>query len=323
MAKGKSGLKFTIRELESLVETIEELVPIGNTKWERVWDRHVALYPEQDRTVESLKRKFQEMARAKIKTGDPNMPPHIRGAKRAYFAIVKKTDGSTGGGSDDSFLEAVDDDSNVGEEESEDGAGEWGEVGGKGGDFLGGRGEDVAVNTTRGGKLGTSLGVVPTNLFPQVVAGVDGLNGSVVNVDGADDFVGVAATASTASSSHITTSSGGGKRASDASLGEGQKKKSKAFTQPLQIARKSSSNAGDDGNEGSHLGNVMYMMMMQHKSDSEQREREYQLRREEMAIAREEARDQRQMMNLLFMQMLNRNGGGDSNQPPSPSPKNT
>jgi hypothetical protein len=65
------------------------------------------------------------------------------------------------------------------------------------------------------------------------------------------------------------------------------------------------------------------MMMMQHKSDSEQREWEYQLCWEEMAIAHEEACDQRQMMNLLFMQMLNRNRGGDSNQPPSPSPKNT
>ncbi len=65
----------------------------------------------------------------------------------------------------------------------------------------------------------------------------------------------------------------------------------------------------------------MYMMMMQnrmdnerreqqHKSDSEQREREYKLRREEMAIVREEACDQRQMMNLMFMQMLNRNRGG-------------
>jgi hypothetical protein len=48
MAKGKRGYKFTIRELKSLVETIEELVPIGNTKWERVWDRHVAPYPLQD-----------------------------------------------------------------------------------------------------------------------------------------------------------------------------------------------------------------------------------------------------------------------------------
>jgi hypothetical protein len=280
MAKGKRGLKFTIRELESLVETVEELVPIGNTKWERVWDRHVALYPEQDRTVESLKRKFQEMVRAKIKTGDPNKLPHICGAKRAYFAVVKKTDGSTGGGSDDSFLEAVDNDSSAGEEESEDDAREWGEVGGKeGGDFLGGGGEDVAGNTAREGRLGTSLGVVSTNLFPHVVAGVDGLSGLVVNVDGADHVsVEVAATASTVSSSHITTSSGGGKRASNALSGGGQKKKTKAFTQPLRIARKSPSNAGDDGNKGSHFGNVMYMMMMQHKNDSEQREREYQLR---------------------------------------------
>ncbi len=139
------------------------------------------------------------------------MPPNIRGAKRAYFVIVKKLDGSMTGGSDDSFFKAREDDSNLDEEESEDGAGEWAEVGDKGGDFVGGRGEDDAGNSTRGGGFGTSLGVDPTNLFGQVVAGVDGLNGLVVNVDGVDVSVGVAATASTASSSHFTTSSGGGK----------------------------------------------------------------------------------------------------------------
>ena len=76
---------------------------------------------------------------------------------------------------------------------------------------------------------------------------------------------------------------------------------------------------------------MMHMMMMQsrmdnerreqqYKNEADQREREYQLRREEMAIAREEAREQRQMMNLMFMTMLNRNAGGDSKpQPPSPS----
>ncbi len=122
MAKGKRGFKFTIRKLESLFKAIEELVPISNTEWEWVWDRHIALYPQQDRTVESLKCKFQEMARAKIKTGNPNMPPHICGAKRADHVIVKKTDGSTGGGSDDSFFKARDDNSNLDEEESEDGA---------------------------------------------------------------------------------------------------------------------------------------------------------------------------------------------------------
>jgi hypothetical protein len=60
-----------------------------------------------------------------------------------------------------------------------------------------------------------------------VVAGVDGLNGLVVNVDGVDVSIGVAATASTASSSRITTSSGGGKWLSYALLGGGQKRKAR------------------------------------------------------------------------------------------------
>ncbi len=104
MVKGKKGFKFTVGELENLAETVEELVPISTTEWERVWNQHNTCYPKQQRTLESLKRKFQELARAKIKTGDPNMPPHIRVAKRAYYAIVKKTDGSTGGGSEDSIF---------------------------------------------------------------------------------------------------------------------------------------------------------------------------------------------------------------------------
>jgi hypothetical protein len=37
MAKAKRGFKFTIHELDSLVEAVEELVPISNTEWERVW----------------------------------------------------------------------------------------------------------------------------------------------------------------------------------------------------------------------------------------------------------------------------------------------
>jgi hypothetical protein len=44
MAKGKRGFKFTIWKLESLVKAVEELVPISNTEWEWVWDRHMALY---------------------------------------------------------------------------------------------------------------------------------------------------------------------------------------------------------------------------------------------------------------------------------------
>ncbi len=59
----------------------------------------------------------------------------------------------------------------------------------------------------------------------------------------------------------------------------------------------------------------------QHNSNSEQREWENQLHYEEMAIASEEAHDQRQMMNLMFMQMLNRNGGGTATCHLVPAPK--
>jgi hypothetical protein len=104
MVKGKRGFEFTVSKLESLGKTIEELVPISTTEWEQVWNQHNTCYPEQQQTLESLKCKLQELARAKIKTGNPNMPPHICVAKRAYYAIVKKTNGSTGGGSKDSIF---------------------------------------------------------------------------------------------------------------------------------------------------------------------------------------------------------------------------
>ena len=47
----------------------------------------------------------------------------------------------------------------------------------------------------------------------------------------------------------------------------------------------------------------------QSKIEAEQREREHELRREEMAVARKDACAQRQLMNMMMMLMLNRNGG--------------
>jgi len=103
----------------------------------------------------------------------------------------------------------------------------------------------------------------------------------------------------------------------------GAQKKSRALTQPFKTPRKSRDN--DDSEEnGFSFQNMMSMMMYQNRAESEQRECEYQLRREEMAIAREDARAQRQLMNVMMMAMLNRNGGGDSTQPQPPpsSPMN-
>ena len=112
------------------------------------------------------------------------------------------------------------------------------------------------------------------------------------------------------------------------------KKSSKGFTQPLRIPRRlptlDKSDQGD-GSDGYSFGNMMSMMMMQNRFNNKQREQQYQkeselrewefqLHREEMAIARKEAHMQCQMMNVMLMTMLNKNEGGDnSNPPPSPS----
>jgi hypothetical protein len=128
------------------------------------------------------------------------------------------------------------------------------------------------------------------------------------------------ATASTAASSCTMSSHGGKDQAHQ--QGWGRKR----------IPRKSpSSNASDEGEEGNSFRNMMYMLMMQsrmdnerreqhYKNESKQRECEYQLRREEMAMTREEARDQKQMMNLTFMAMLTKNGWTDNSNPTPPSP---
>jgi hypothetical protein len=62
----RRGFKFTVVEIEHLLETIEDVIPIGNPDWERIWQEHSACYPTKERTSESLKCKFQELAHKKF-----------------------------------------------------------------------------------------------------------------------------------------------------------------------------------------------------------------------------------------------------------------
>ncbi len=85
MPKGKRGYKFIKKELESLLMAIDEIVPVGNPEWEHIWEMHNSCYyPNQDHTVESLKHKFQELAKKKMPTGDPKCPPHVVFAKHIF-----------------------------------------------------------------------------------------------------------------------------------------------------------------------------------------------------------------------------------------------
>jgi len=117
----RMGFKFTVVEIEHLLETIEDVIPIGNPDWERIGQEHSARYPTKERTSESLKRKFQELARKKNPTGDPNCPPYIRDAKRIFHKIVQATDGSTGGSDvDEDFGEETGAERNDGKAGDED-----------------------------------------------------------------------------------------------------------------------------------------------------------------------------------------------------------
>jgi len=201
MPKGARGLAFKAPKLENLANIVEEIVPISHTDWDRVRDQHNEKFSEQNRTTESLRRKFQWMAKMKIPTGDPNMPRHIRVAKRANYAIVKATDGSTGspvhGDNDDDEEE----DEEVAEDDSQgDGSDEEDDVG--------------------GGDTGVGL-VDPTNLFDsENEFGDDFDGGSRV----ATTAMAAAATASTAASS-VTASIRGGKRSGAAIAGGGEEEK--------------------------------------------------------------------------------------------------
>jgi hypothetical protein len=130
---------------------------------------------------------------------------------------------------------------------------------------------------------GKSLGLDPTNLFGIPRA---------------------SATASTEASTSLASTSAAsarGKRLSSESRAESTKKISSALTKPLWNVQKSPSNSSDADGEGDgwSFGNMMHMMMIQSRLDNErreqqnkhkadQREREYQLRREEMALARKQ-----------------------------------
>jgi len=95
------GANFSSEELDSLLELIEEVLPISATQWESVADLHRTRYPDAARTVDSIKRKFKQLHNKKIPTGNPICPPAVRWAKRLRTAIIELIDSLDLNGDDD------------------------------------------------------------------------------------------------------------------------------------------------------------------------------------------------------------------------------
>ena len=88
------GANFSREELDSFLDSVEDILPLSTTQWESVVETHSARYPDKGRTVDSLKRKFKELHIKRIPTGDPHCPPAVRRAKQLRNAIIELMDGS-------------------------------------------------------------------------------------------------------------------------------------------------------------------------------------------------------------------------------------
>ena len=84
-----------------LLDIIKEMLPLSATEWERVADLHSEMYPANERTGESLRRKYRLLAKKKIPTGDPACPEEVRRAKHIATMIVEKTEASSGDDNED------------------------------------------------------------------------------------------------------------------------------------------------------------------------------------------------------------------------------
>lgn len=107
------GRGFTDAEIDSLLDVVEEILPIGPNDWDRVAERHCTYYPGLGRTRESLKRKFASLYNHKKPTGDPTCPAVVRRAKRVWELIKAEMDISDGEREDDHEEENEDEDNGL------------------------------------------------------------------------------------------------------------------------------------------------------------------------------------------------------------------
>jgi hypothetical protein len=92
------GHRFSVAEIDCLLEIIEDVLPIGPDDWDIVTERHISFYPGLGRSHDSLRRKFSSLYNHKKPTDDPTCPAYVRNAKRILERIKEVMDVSDGEG---------------------------------------------------------------------------------------------------------------------------------------------------------------------------------------------------------------------------------
>jgi len=89
--KGGGNMKCSRDELETLLDALEEVMPIGKVDWEKVESMCNLQVPEErERTLLKLQNQCNTLCSKRPPTGNPNCPPEVKCAKRISYKIKDK-----------------------------------------------------------------------------------------------------------------------------------------------------------------------------------------------------------------------------------------
>lgn len=86
--RARRGVNYTADEVNVLLDLVEKHLPLGGQMWEQVATEHSVSYPQTDRDAASLRKKFQDLYKKKVPTGDPHIPADVKRAKLLQQQIL-------------------------------------------------------------------------------------------------------------------------------------------------------------------------------------------------------------------------------------------
>ena len=82
MPARKRGTAHTRNEVLHFLTHALIIAPFNMDEWQRVVEEHAEVYPEKQRDITSIKRKFQGLIKCTGPPGDPNFPEEVRLTKK-------------------------------------------------------------------------------------------------------------------------------------------------------------------------------------------------------------------------------------------------
>ena len=93
---GGRGQGYTREEVQSLLDVVEEYLPLGPDDWEYVRRVHEQKYQDMNRDADSVRRKFASLHRTKLTSTDSSCPPEVYRAKSIRSLIIEKANNTEG-----------------------------------------------------------------------------------------------------------------------------------------------------------------------------------------------------------------------------------